>query len=232
MRSPSNMTLRSALLARTPMFSADLFTVSLATGTVLRWTSFEHDVSYSGNTWSSMGPALQRSTWSSRNTTEVTEMEIILYSSGLDYADGNIKKLIHDGLLDGAYLQLDRAFMPGGGDTSLGLITLFGGRMGKVEINAISAKITVEASNVLMQQNIPRNTYQLGCLHTLYDHGCKLDRAAHTATYAVASASQLTINYVSPVPPPVDPASYQLGVLRIMDGPAGPRPSTARGPAA
>jgi uncharacterized phage protein (TIGR02218 family) len=216
MRQSTNMTLISALLARTPMWSVDLFTVSLLSGDVYRWASADRDIVFSGNTWSAMGPAIQRSKWSAKNTTEVSEMEITLYSTGLDFPSGNLKKLIHDGLFDGAFIQLDRAYMPTYGDTSLGLVTLFGGRVGKVEINALGATVTCVAANVLMQQNIPRNTFQLGCIHTLYDSGCTVDRGAHTATFTVTSASTLTVNFSESALG--DPAIYVLGTLAIVDG--------------
>ena len=52
MRSLLNMTLRSALLARQPMWSADLFTISLASGKVYRWTSADQPIGFSGHWWS------------------------------------------------------------------------------------------------------------------------------------------------------------------------------------
>jgi uncharacterized phage protein (TIGR02218 family) len=215
MRAPDNMTLISALLAKTPMWSADLFTLSLADTTVYRWTSADFDVSWSGMVWSSIGPAIQRSKWSSKNTTEVAEMEVQILSTGEDFATGNIKKLIHDGLFDGAYIQLDRAFMPTPGDTSLGIVTLFGGRVGRAEINALGAKITCVSANVLMAQNMPRNTFQLGCLHTLYDTGCTLNRTSFTDTYTFDYGNPTTVVSVESMG---DGGRYVLGTLIVLDG--------------
>jgi uncharacterized phage protein (TIGR02218 family) len=224
MRSLPTMALRAALLARTPMWSADLFTVSLATGEIYRWTSADQSILYSGLWWSGRGPAIQRSSWSAKSTTEVSEMAIAILARGDEYPDDefdtgvsgrNVKQLAHGGLFDGAFVQLDRVFMPSWGDTSLGIITLFGGRVGKVEIDALGIRLTVLASNVILQQNVPRNTYQLGCIHTLYDQGCTLSRAAHTTTHVVTAANQLHIDYADP---PTDPSVYQLGVAEITSG--------------
>jgi uncharacterized phage protein (TIGR02218 family) len=215
MRSLPIMALRSALLARTPLLSADLYTLSLVSGAVYRWTSFDSDVTFSGNTWSSVGPAIERSEWSARNTTEVTQLDVRLHSTGTDFDQGNLKTLIHNGMLDGAFLQLDRAFMASPGDTSLGIITLFGGRIGKVAIDSLGANLTAQASNVILQQNVPRNTYQLGCIHTLYDSGCTLNRAAFTSSHTVTVANQLNLGYADP---PADPRVFILGVAEITSG--------------
>jgi uncharacterized phage protein (TIGR02218 family) len=215
MRAKTNLTLISALLSKAPMYSADLFTVSLLDGQSFYWTSADRDIAWSGTTWSAVGPAIQRSAWGAKNTTEVPELTIQLFSTGADFTLGNIKALMHDGLLDGAYVQLDRAFMPTYGDTALGIVTLFGGRVGKIEVQSIGAKLTVVASNVLLQQNMPRNTYQTGCIHTLYDTGCTLVRSAHTTSYTVTTANNLALNYSGA---PSDPSVYQLGVAAITSG--------------
>jgi uncharacterized phage protein (TIGR02218 family) len=225
------MALRAALLARTPMWSADLFTISLASGEVYRWTSADQPIGWSGVYWFAAGPAIERTAWSAKNTTEVTQMDVTIYSTGTDFPYGpadsiyipdaplptgqNIKQLAHEGLFDGAYVQLDRAFMPTYGDTSLGLITMFAGRTGKVEIDSLGVRLTVLSSNVILQQNVPRNTYQLGCIHTLYDSGCTLSRAAHTTAHVVTAANQLQIDYAGA---PADPSVYQLGVAAITSG--------------
>jgi len=101
------------------------------------------------------------------------------------------------------------------GDTSLGIITLFGGRVGKLDITALGVTISCLSSNVILQQNVPRNTYQLGCIHTLYDSGCTLNRAAFTMGRLVTSANQTTLNYDIA---PTDPSIFQLGVIEIVSG--------------
>jgi uncharacterized phage protein (TIGR02218 family) len=153
-------------------------------------------------------------------------MDITIFSTGEDFPYGgaddplptgqNLKKLVHDGLFDGAYIQLDRAYMPEFGDTSLGLVTLFGGRVGRVEITALGVSITVVSSNVLMAQNMPRNTFQLGCIHTLYDSGCTLNRASFTAEFTVDAAGATTVNMTAGIGG--DGSQYMLGTLIVLDG--------------
>lgn len=218
MRAVGNMTLLSALASRTPMYSADLFTLSLPNGDTYYWTSADQDISYSGTTWSAKGPTIDRSSWGAKNTTEVPEMIVQIYTTGEDFAGGavNLKTAAHDGLFDGAYMLLQRAFMPHFGDTTMGIVTLFGGRIGAIEINALGIKITCTASNVLLTQNMPRRTYEATCMHTLYDQYCTLDRASFTDTYTVASASTVGINWVGSGP--ADPSVYVFGTMTITSG--------------
>lgn len=217
MRAASSV-LISALLSRQPLFSADLFTISLREGTTLHWTSADQDIRFGTDTFSARGPMIDRTAWATKNTTEVPEMTIEIGSTGLDFGSVNLKTAAHNGLFDGAYLLLQRVFMPTFGDTTLGAVILFGGRFGAIEITALGIRATCTASNVLMTQNLPRRTYQARCTHTLYDAGCTLSAAAHTDSYTVLSANRIVVNWVGAALNP--PARYLAGTLRITSGPA------------
>jgi uncharacterized phage protein (TIGR02218 family) len=217
MRAVSNMTLLTALAARTPMYSADLFTLSLANGVTYYYTSADQDITYSGTIWAARGPTIDRTAWGAKNTTEVPEMTVQIYSTGSDFADGqtNLKQAAINGLFDGAYLLLQRAFMPSFGDTALGTVTLFGGRVGAIDITALGLKLTCTASNVLLTQNMPRRTFQATCMHTLYDPFCTLNKASFTDSYTVASANGISVAWTAP---PADPSLYLYGTMTITSG--------------
>lgn len=218
MRAVSNMTLLSALASRTPMFSADLFTLSLPNATTYYWTSADQDISFNGVTWSAKGPTIDRSAWGAKNTTEVPEMTVQIYTTGTDFAGGttNLKQAAVNGLLDGAYLLLQRAFMPTFADTTMGVVTLFGGRVGAIDVTALGLKLTCTASNVLLTQNMPRRTFQATCMHTLYDAFCTLSEAAFTDSFVVAAANSLAINWTAASA--TDPQNYVFGVMTLTSG--------------
>ena len=207
----------AALAAGTPMWSADLFTLSLPDSTTYYWTSADQAVSYGGTIWSAGGPLIERTSWASKNTTEIADMQIQLYSTGDDFGTGNnIKTLIVQGLFDGAYMLLQRAFMPAFGNTSLGLVTLFGGLIGETEVNSLGAKLTVTASNVLLEQNIPRRTYEASCLHTLFDSGCTLAAGPYTDGFTVAWANAMYVAWVTA--PASDSSIYFMGTMNVLSG--------------
>ena len=207
--------LKAAFAARTPMWSADLFTLSLRNGYDYRFTGADEAVTWGGHTFAAGGPAVERTTWSSKNTTEIPSMTVQIYSTGSDFATSNPMSDIINGLFDGGYLLLQRAFMPKFGNTSLGAVTLFGGMIGACEVNAQGAKLTITASNVALEQNIPRRTYEASCLHTLYDGGCTLNSHAYRSYFNVASANAMFIALVSP---PSDMSIYFQGMVDLVDG--------------
>ena len=168
--------------SRQPGFYADLFTLTLKDGLTLRWTSLDIDVTWGPDTWLAQSPNLQRSSLSIRNTSETPNLEIELSALDNDFIGGNnLKQLIWQGALDGARFRLDRLPMTFPGDTSLGPpITLYGGRVGEIELNATGGKITVCGDVVIMAQYAPRNVFQTGCQHTFCDAGCTLAAAAFT----------------------------------------------------
>jgi uncharacterized phage protein (TIGR02218 family) len=222
---PSSTALQTFLASKQPFWSADLLTLIPKSAATLYLASGDQDITYGGTTWlcaSSATPGFTRNTWSIKNTIEVPSLDIDLISSGTDYASGaNIKLALHDGLLDGSWIQLDRAFMPviNGvyGNTSLGTVGIFYGRGGQVQITATGAKITVRGANVLMQQYMPKNRYMLGCIHALYDAGCTKNRASFTYSGTVASASATEVNWVAD-PTSGNYANLALGYLTMTSG--------------
>ena len=155
----------SLLLSKQPTWQADLFTFSLLNGTTLRLCSADTNITYGGNTWSAANAGSVGITQESvehQNTLDVPSLEIDIISSSTDYAGrANIKLAMHNGLLDGAWITLDRAIMQviNGvhGDTTLGVVNIFAGRTGQVQVMSTGAKITVRGANVLMNQYMPKN---------------------------------------------------------------------------
>lgn len=205
------------LLSKQPFWTADLFTVTLSGGTVYHWTSSDQNIVYGGNLFSAMGPALSRTRWNVKNTLDVPEMEVKLISSGLDFSGANLKLLIHNGLLDGAKITLNRAFMAAFQNTSLGAPLLFSGQVSTISLGALGATITVKGANVLLQQYMPRNQYQLSCIHTLYDSGCKVVRASYSVAGIVGSGA-LSASEINWATPRTDGARFGLGYVTMTSG--------------
>lgn len=181
-----------ALAGGVQLWSADLFTFTLADGvTVYNWTSWPKDLVVSATTYSSRAPWLKRGQWSVENTMVVATMDVTLMALN-DAFDGgaNIKLQIHNGLFDGASFLLSRAYMTAPDvSTTLGTIDLFGGIVGAIDLDGGKALITCKAKNNLLDQPVPRNVYQLNCLHTFCDVNCGLDRADFTSERSVGSGS-------------------------------------------
>src|ERR1700676_3077117 len=113
---PATMTLIEFLLSKKPCWSADLFTFNLTNGTTLRLASTDVPIFYGPNVWiqaNAGSVGITRGAWGGKNKIDVPSLGIDIISSGTDYAGGaNMKLPIHNGLLDGAWIELYRAFMP------------------------------------------------------------------------------------------------------------------------
>lgn len=95
-----------------PFVMADLYTLTLSGGGVVRWTGHSQSLTFNGNTWAA-GPVLARGAISHKIGTQVSTLEITLAASLSDLINGTpIIPFIANKGLDGAQLKLERAFMP------------------------------------------------------------------------------------------------------------------------
>jgi uncharacterized phage protein (TIGR02218 family) len=209
------------LAARQPCFVAELFTITLASGTIRRWTSFDQSLTLAGHTWLASrdgAPLVARNRFGVKNTVEVPELELRL--SCTDALLGNLKAQIHNGLFDGASLAMERVFMPTPGDTGFGAIVLFSGRLSGVTIDAEGVSITSKGHNVLMNQQAPKNLTQTNCTHSFCDAGCTLAAATYTfagrATIVGTTARALRWN----LPGGFAASRFTLGKITMTSGPA------------
>ena len=213
--------MKSFLASKQFFWQADLFTFTLRDTSVYRWTTTDAPITAGGFVWFAIGPILTRTGWSMKNTMQVPTMTLKLNSDGQDFQTVggsfvNIKHAMHNGLLDNAKVLLQRAIMPTFGDTSLGLVDLFSASVSGITINALGADITLKGGSSILQQYMPRNLYQLGCVHALYDTGCTLLRTTFQSSNTV-SASELTSVGLTTA---VDPALYERGTVLFTSGPA------------
>jgi uncharacterized phage protein (TIGR02218 family) len=224
------------LLTKRPFYQADLFSLAFlnAIQPTLTLTSSDQDVTdiFSGTTWYGSTPALgvavlardpgypsaTRSRWNTKNTVEIPTLDLELNSDGSDYAGGlNIKAMAHNGLFDGCQVTFQRAVMPVYGNTSLGLVMMFQGPVGPVQVAARGVKLTVKGANVRLQQFMPRNRFELGCIHALYDSGCTMVRGSFTTANTVGAGSTAAfILWGGTVP--AAPGQYGLGYITFTSG--------------
>lgn len=97
------------------------------------------------------------------------------------------------GFLNGATVRMSKCFLnpPAAGhaiDTSPGAMGYFLGTVQGVEINRFFIDLIVEdAMSLLGDQQMPKNLYEVGCFHQVYDAGCGLLAATFTVTGTVAT---------------------------------------------
>ncbi len=169
---------------------ADLYTFTLVDGTVLRYTSADIDVTTGGYTYPHTGPLIKRSRTRVALGTSVDTLdleisaEVTTLLSGLPWLQA-----ISNGALDGATVDLARAFSDTPGGAIAGTVVLFSGRVSDTTTDSLTAKVIVRSFMELLNTPLPRNLYQPPCGYSLYDTGCGVSRAAFAAYSAVASGS-------------------------------------------
>ncbi len=193
-----------AILGSSQFFMADCYGFTLQDGAVARYTSADRDLidAATGNIYASGGPYFERSKVKFSRGVQVDELDITLTAKPTDLLEGApwFQALVA-GIMDGAEIQLDRAFMPSFGDTSAGLVTLFAGRVTEVDIGRTQATIKANTHLELLNLQWPWRLFQPGCSRTLFDSGCGLTKSSFGGAYAIAAGSTTTTlqtNYAQP----------------------------------
>lgn len=186
------------------MVIADLYTISVQrvhwqdeVGLVFtrqnyRYTSWDVPLTYAGNTYSATGPLIERDRVRSVIGVEVDTLRLRVYADDAMLMEGQpfIRAAVK-GVLDGATVQLDRAFLDG--STIVGTVSMFSGRVSHVEASRSQASIDVASDVELLNTSMPRKLYQAGCQHTLYDIGCGLNQDNFSTEGTVTSATTTSI---------------------------------------
>jgi uncharacterized phage protein (TIGR02218 family) len=195
-----------AILAGSQFYMADCYTFILANGVTIRCTNAEAPITdqATGNVFAAFGPFFERSKVKFRTGVQVDELQIgikprstdIMYLGGPAWLSG-----LRAGVLDGAEVQLDRAFMANFGDTSAGLLTMFYGRVVEVDVGRTLATVKANTHLELLNLQWPWRLFQPGCARTLFDAGCTLTKASFGISCSVVAGSSLQVlktNYGQP----------------------------------
>lgn len=173
---------------------ADLFTITLWNGTVLRWTSADTDIVLTGNTFSTSKekdtavPVVTRGKTKQVAGLEVDTLDITLGCGSNVLLGGVALQLAAaNGAFDAALVQLERVFMATWGDTTPGSIILFSGHVAAVTPSSTTVALTCHSDLERLLVAMPRNTFAPNCTHVLFDTGCALNRASFQVSGAVSS---------------------------------------------
>lgn len=194
-------------------YLTDLYTLTLVGGFTVRYTSWDQDITLGGNTFASW--RIERSKTRVVVGVEVDTLDVTVFPYPTDLLNGMAwLTAVQRGALDSAVLKVERLFMPSPGDTSLGTIHMFEGRVSDTKASRTEATLNVKSQLELLNVNLPRNLYQGGCLHTLFDNGCGLNKAAYAVGGTIVAATLTDFN--STISAPTD--NFTLGTVRFTSG--------------
>lgn len=212
----------NALLATRQFIVADLYTITLIGGTVLYYTAGDTDITTGGHTYlagGQTGPYFERMggnkpkiKWHRGLAVDTMVFDILPKDAtilGIPFLTA-----VQQGYFDGANITLERAYMSTYG-TVVGTVILFVGRVADITCGRVFAKFTINSPLELLNQPMPRNLYQPGCINTLYDTACGLNQNSFDEGGAVASGS--TVSLINTT---LTAASgyYDLGKIKFTSG--------------
>lgn len=179
---------------------ADCFTFQLASGDLtlgpaLYFTDVDLPIVYGGHTFRADGPLVAGLKFRVSAGLEVDKQQLTISARPTDLVNGAMfLNALRGGAFDGAIIQRDRVFMTALGQTPIGGVTLFHGRISTVDqVGRTSAKVTVASDLIILDQDMPRNLYSATCLHALYDSGCTLARASFATSGTAGAGSTRTL---------------------------------------
>jgi uncharacterized phage protein (TIGR02218 family) len=164
----------------------ELYTIRLASGTLLRWTSSDAAVPWGGNTWV-VGPGIERGAITRQVGLEPGTMKLKLYPrAGVDVIGSTPLALaLRRGEFDGAIVKFDRAYsLPGGAVVGV-REGVFLGKLGEVSGDGFQYEGDVVDPLGDLEAPFPANVLQAGCLNRLFDDVCGINAASYRVTGAV-----------------------------------------------
>jgi len=211
----------------TPLLMADCFTITLgsgslaglAAGTVLTYTNLDIPVSLNGYVYAANSVLVDGLKYRCSIGVNVDQQQITVSAwPGMTIGGIPFLQAVQQGLLDGAEIQRDRAFLASfAGNLPLvpvGAILLFKGRVADVaSVGRTLAKVNVASDLTLLAIDMPRRRFQPSCQHVLYDAGCGVARSSYTFSGAVgAGSTPISINWSGAS------SSFQQGALTFTGG--------------
>jgi uncharacterized phage protein (TIGR02218 family) len=196
---------------------ADLWTITLADGAVLRWTSADVPIAAGGETYS-CGPVITRGGTRLTSTLEVDTLDVTFGVGGpagspVSLGGVPLPHAAAAGAFDGAGVKLERAFMVTWG-TAAATVHLFEGRVAGVEPRHTEVAVQVKSLLEILDAKWPRGLYQPACNHRLYGQGCGADRAAVTASGVADGGARARIDWPNAAPA----GYYEQGVIAFTSG--------------
>lgn len=182
-----------ALINSGQFILAQLYTITLADGTVIRLTGFDVPVQVGATTWG-LGAIVSRGSIRQARGLEVGTLDVTLtqaadgvFAGGLSASD-----CARTGKLDRARVVVEEAII----GTPAYPVTVaadkvwkFTGRVMEMDVDGFEVALLVKSWLAELEAPLPRNLHQVLCLNKLGDAGCGVNRAALQSLLTVTAVS-------------------------------------------
>jgi uncharacterized phage protein (TIGR02218 family) len=177
---------------------ADLYTITLLSGSVLYYTDAPANIVYGGNTFLAAAPdavpGLGRGPTKMSRGLQVETLAVdIFYDGGTLIMGRTPGSFANAGGFDGARVKVDKFLTPSLADVSRGIVNLFTGVVS--DVSAGSGKVTMNVSSdlIFLSAAFPRNYFLPQDNNALFSVGNGLSKAAWAVNATVTSGTATTI---------------------------------------
>lgn len=213
--------LQALLASRTQLRRADLYTITLLSGTVLRWTSADRDQTFDGTTWS-RGPGLRRSSAYWTIGLEAAELTVSVYPGDADTIHGeSLHRAVNRGEFDGAWLVLQRGLAAGPSSDLVGVVDWFAGRIADLSLDSSAITLRARSPLELLESMWPPNVYLSQCWNRLFDGVCGLNATTYRESGSVVgSIASNRTSFIGTITknPSTEAHWFRLGRVQFTSG--------------
>ena len=191
--------LKNLLLNSQVFFMADLFTITLTDGVVLRYTNCDVPLTVDGNKYSVM--VIERNGTKQMRGINVDELDMTIDTDKNDVIPGGLTFLqgIAAGTFDNAILRIDRVFSPAPFIFNMPSISRdyvllwWVGIFNVDEAGGTTVEVKASSMTQLLNVKFPRNLYYPPCIYTLGDSQCGVNLANYQIHGQVVSGSTRSV---------------------------------------
>lgn len=164
------------------------FTFSGGLGTV-RYTSQDAKASWGGFDYLANGPLFDKPRLKLRRGIAVDDFELIITPKETDLILGRSwQQVMKDGLFKGCDVEVMRAYSYAADLAIVGVITLFVGRVGEIEMDGGPIRMSIQSHTILLDNPFPEDVFQPTCRNRVFDSRCGLNPASYTDTLTVGAS--------------------------------------------
>jgi uncharacterized phage protein (TIGR02218 family) len=184
------------LSSATTMVCPDLYTITLASGQVLRWTSADIPIVAGGQTYQPVA-GIEDQGVKSRRGVQVDNLTIDMSADERHTVNGvPLIQFIRRGGMNNANILVQRAYAASWEEMRstgpVGSVVRFAGRVSEVPDGGSSQASIVCASWMeLLNVMMPADVHQASCLNSIYDSRCGVSRAAFQRSGQVTAQESL-----------------------------------------
>lgn len=190
---------KTMLTSAQSLMVADLYTITLLSGTVLYYTDAPVDITYGGHTFlhateGNTVPGLERGPIKLAIGLQVESLQVdILYDSDTRIMSKTPGAFANAGGFDGARVQVDKFLTPSLTDTTRGIVNLLTGTVADVSAGSGKVNLNVSSDLVYLNAAFPRNYFMPQDNNALFDANTGIDKAAWAVAGTTTSGTKTTI---------------------------------------